>query len=291
MIRILNFYYVYIIISIIYGGIMGTSIIRFFKNHKINNSIESQNINCHEKKNNTPLLGGLIFSIPILLYLFYCKEFKLFIFLVIGTLIGLIDDFLKIKNRLSSKGLNKFPKILLYTCNFIIYSLLFKTHKLGAKTITQNLIKYAVILCGVLVTDGIDGLLGVLSLITLLVIFFLTIASKKLCILAIFSLIPFLYYNKHQASIFMGDTGSSFLGTLLFYLINEHEYKLALSSIYLIGFVSSFLQQIALRIGKRIIKIAPFHHNLEYYGWKENEIVIFYLLNYLGVLAVSILIL
>ena len=83
----------------------------------------------------------------------------------------------------------------------------------------------------------------------------------------------------------MGDTGSSFLATLLYYLIINSSHVLELSSIYLIGFITSSLQLITLKFDKRILQIAPFHHNLEYHKWREGEIVCFYIFMYLVVLA------
>lgn len=277
--------YIYLILTIVSGLGIGLCIKKIFKNFEMNNAIQSQSNCSKEEKNKTPLFGGLIFIIPILLYLGLTSNWGLFIFLLVGTLIGFIDDIAKITKRRSSNGIKKITKIFLYIINYLIY-LIFLVPR-GTLINSANIIVYIAIISGVLITDGIDGLLGSLSVISLFSIFLLTLSilTKNLCILSIVAILPFLYYNKHKASIFMGDTGSSFLASLLYYLIINSPNKLALSSIYLIGFVTSSLQLLVLKLNRRIIKIAPLHHNLEYYKWKENEIVIFYIFIYLVVLS------
>lgn len=280
-----EFIYIYLISTIIYGLSIGFCIKQIFKNFEMNNEIQSQS-NCSKKdKNKTPLFGGLIFIIPILLYLGLIGNWGLLIFLLVGAIIGFIDDISKIIGRRTSRGIKKNTKILLYIINYLVY-LIFLVPK-GTIISSKNMIIYFALTSGILVTDGIDGLLGSLSIISFFAIFFLTtsLITKNLCILSIIAMLPFLYYNKNKASLFMGDTGSSFLAVFLYYLIANSSHKLELSSIYLIGFLTSSIQLITKKFNRNIIKIAPFHHNLEYYKWTENEIVIFYTFIYLGVLS------
>ena len=133
-------------------------------------------------------------------------------------------------------------------------------------------------------TDGIDGLAGSTTLVAF--VFFTAISVLRNHLEAsLFSvaicgaMIGFLIYNIYPARIFMGDTGSLFLGGavagMAFWLNNP-------LLIVLVGFVYLFeALSVVLQVGsfkltrKRIFKMAPFHHHLEMCGWNEPRIVTF----------------
>ena len=141
-------------------------------------------------------------------------------------------------------------------------------------------------------TDGVDGLS---SSVTLPVMVFFAAASVKLgrYDLALLpaslvgGLIAYLFYNWHPAKVFMGDTGSLFLGGVVATLAFALEMPLIL---ILVGFVyicetmSDILQVSYFKLthGKRLFKMAPIHHQFEMCGWKEEKIV----LSFAGVSAV-----
>ena len=91
-------------------------------------------------------------------------------------------------------------------------------------------------------------------------------------------LLGFLWFNANPARVFMGDTGSLALGAALAYLaiVTKHELTLIVAGgIFVFEALSVILQVASFRIwGKRLFKIAPFHHHLEYSGWKENHVVV-----------------
>ena len=133
-------------------------------------------------------------------------------------------------------------------------------------------------------TDGVDGLS---SSVTLPVMVFFTAAAIALgkWELALLpasltgGLIAYLFYNWHPAKVFMGDTGSLFLGGIVCALAFALEMPLIL---ILVGFVyicetlSVILQVSYFKAthGKRLFKMAPIHHHFEMCGWKEEKIVL-----------------
>ena len=91
-------------------------------------------------------------------------------------------------------------------------------------------------------------------------------------------IVGFLWFNANPARVFMGDTGSLALGAALAYLaiVTKQELTLIVAGgIFVFEALSVILQVASFRFfGKRIFKIAPFHHHLEYCGWKENHVVV-----------------
>jgi phospho-N-acetylmuramoyl-pentapeptide-transferase len=89
----------------------------------------------------------------------------------------------------------------------------------------------------------------------------------------------FLWFNAHPAEIFMGDTGALGLGGALATtaLIIKQELLLSIAGgLFVIEAVSVILQisSFKLRAGKRIFRMAPFHHHMELGGLHENKVVI-----------------
>ena len=92
-------------------------------------------------------------------------------------------------------------------------------------------------------------------------------------------LIAYLFYNWHPAKVFMGDTGSLFLGGVVCAMAFALDMPLVLimvGLVYIIETLSVILQvgYFKLTHGKRLFKMAPIHHHFEMCGWKEEKIVI-----------------
>ncbi len=133
-------------------------------------------------------------------------------------------------------------------------------------------------------TDGIDGQS---SSVTFVVMVFFTAAAAmwKLMPLALFpaalagGLAAFFCYNRHPAKVFMGDTGSLFLGGAVCAMAFALDVPLVLvlvGVIYIAETMSDILQvgYFKLTHGKRIFRMAPLHHHLELGGWSEVRIVL-----------------
>ena len=93
------------------------------------------------------------------------------------------------------------------------------------------------------------------------------------------ALIAYLFYNWHPAKVFMGDTGSLFLGgavCALAFALNMPLILLLVGFVYLVEVVSDLIQFAYFRAthGKRFFKMAPIHHHFEKCGWKETKIVV-----------------
>ena len=110
-------------------------------------------------------------------------------------------------------------------------------------------------------------------------------------------LLGFLFYNHYPAKVFMGDTGSLFLGGAVAALAFAYDMPLILllvGFVYLCETLSDIIQVTYFKLthGKRIFKMAPLHHHFEMCGWKEAKVVavfaavstIFCVLAYLGVM-------
>ena len=96
------------------------------------------------------------------------------------------------------------------------------------------------------------------------------------------ALVGFLTWNWHPAKIFMGDTGSMFLGGIvvaLAFMIDRPIYLMLAGIIYLIEALSVVLQVFWFKkTGKRLFKMSPIHHHFEKCGWSEVKIVIVFLI-------------
>ena len=133
-------------------------------------------------------------------------------------------------------------------------------------------------------TDGVDGLSS--SVTVPVMVFFTAAAIAKgkfdLAILPaslVGGLIAYLFYNWHPAKVFMGDTGSLFLGGMVCALAFALDMPLILilvGFIYICETLSVILQvdYFKLTHGKRLFKMSPIHHHFEMCGWKEEKIVI-----------------
>jgi phospho-N-acetylmuramoyl-pentapeptide-transferase len=91
-------------------------------------------------------------------------------------------------------------------------------------------------------------------------------------------LIGYLAYNFHPAQVFMGDTGSLFLGGVVCCLAFALDMPLILilvGFVYIVETLSVILQVVYFKLthGKRIFKMAPIHHHYEMCGWSEEKIV------------------
>lgn len=142
-------------------------------------------------------------------------------------------------------------------------------------------------------TDGIDGLCTGVSAVTAVTVgiiaalkglFGFSMAASALA----GACIGFFLWNKNPAKVFMGDTGSLFLGGMLValcYAVNCPLILLAAGIVFVIEGASDVLQIVYYRVsgGKRIFKMAPIHHHFEMCGWSEKKIVsVFTFVNILG---------
>lgn len=248
------------------------------------------------KKVNIPTIGGLIFLVPLFilsLILFLTKKnFQSQDFIVVAgvtflmSLLGFADDYLKILKK-RNKGITGWTKIcvqllvsaviaFLYKDGFILLYIVWVFFVISGSANSYNL------------TDGLDGLLASISFVGILgMIIFLNYNSyfELACFLSIFlgGILGFLYFNKHPAKVFMGDTGSLAIGGAVgvVAIVTKSEfYLLSFAIIPILEALSVILQVVSCQFSKRflgkdirIFKMAPLHHHFELSGWSETKVV------------------
>lgn len=264
----------------------------------------------HIKKNGTPTMGGIGFIIPILLSLFPLALFLInngdtkrkgisllicLVFSLSNAFIGLFDDLCKLYHK-RNKGLSPLQKILLQSLSAIIFLISRRYYFNDATTldfsfgsIDIGFLYYPlamIILLGSIncanLTDGIDGLSSSVALVCGIFFAFVSFSHfSELNIVAfvlIGAMLGFLLFNANPAKIFMGDTGSLFLGAFivsLCFLVGNPLIILFIGIVYVVEGVSVILQVTVYKLRKkRVFKMAPLHHHLEKSGYSENKICV-----------------
>ena len=132
-------------------------------------------------------------------------------------------------------------------------------------------------------TDGLDGLAGWLLLFAYIVYAYITYDQwlfllSTLCVSIAGALISFLWFNVKPAKFYMGDIWSLALGAnlwLMAMLTNTVLIFIVVGAIFIFTTMSVIIQLTSkkFRNGKKVFKIAPFHHHLEAIGWAEETVV------------------
>ena len=310
--------------------VVGKLLIPVLVQLKAGQSIKEIGPTWHMNKQGTPTMGGLMFIIGIGVAIIIAgwkgmmegnfSHLYVYVFSLVFGIIGYIDDYQKVKYH-HNTGLTALQKFLLQLAAAVaflclmryegmlspnLYIPFFNTH------IVLNWVVYLILAAFIIVgtvnavniTDGVDGLS---SSVTLPVaIFFAVIGWRwgtEYLQLSVFAaallggLLGFLIYNHYPAKVFMGDTGSLFLGGAVAALAFAYDMPLILilvGIVYICETMSDIIQvgYFKLTHGKRIFKMAPLHHHFEMCGWKETKVVvvfaavslIFCVLAYLGVM-------
>lgn len=298
-----------LLISFSVSAVCGKFLIPVLRRFKAGQSIREDGPVWHSGKSGTPTMGGIMFIVGMLAAVLLAgipalregtrTHLYLFAFSLLFGLIGFADDFVKVKYK-RNLGLTALQKFLLQLTAAALFISLLRLE--GA--LTPNLYVpflnrsyalpwglYTVFAAFVIVgtvnavnlTDGLDGLAATVTLPPAL--FFCTVAVWwKAYELGVFSaallggLLAFLIFNFYPARVFMGDTGSLFLGGAVAGLAFAFDMPLVLlpvGIVYIAETVSVILQvgYFKLTHGKRLFKMAPLHHHFELCGFKEVSIV------------------
>ena len=295
------------VISCALSGVLGQLLIPMLRALKAGQSIREVGPTWHNYKAGTPMMGGLMFifaAIAALIgNLFAMEDYSVFYVLILALFfgfIGFLDDFTKMKYK-RNLGLTSLQKAMLQMAvSALFLYVMFKsgsmnTHLyipfIGAIFEIHPIVyiffaMFVMVGCdnAVNITDGVDGLS---SSVTIPVLVFFTAAAVSmgkfdLALLPaslVGGLIAYLFYNWHPAKVFMGDTGSLFLGGIVCGLAFALDMPLILifvGFIYICETLSVILQvgYFKLTHGKRLFKMAPIHHHFEMCGWKEEKIVL-----------------
>ena len=295
------------VVSCILSAIFGRLLIPVLRALKAGQSIREVGPTWHNYKAGTPMMGGLMFIsaaiVVLLINLPKMEDYSVFMVLVLALsfgFIGFLDDFTKMKYK-RNLGLTSLQKALLQMgLSAAFIAVMYRSNSLDTTlyipfvdlSITLHPVVYMIFAMFVMVgcdnavnlTDGVDGLS---SSVTLPVMTFFSVTAMALgkWELALLpaslagGLVAYLCYNWHPAKVFMGDTGSLFLGGVVCGLAFALEMPLILilvGFVYICETVSVILQvgYFKLTHGKRLFKMAPIHHHFEMCGWKEEKIVL-----------------
>lgn len=301
--------------SFVISALIGKWLVPFLKKVHFGQTILEDGPKWHEKKQGTPTMGGFMFIIASVLMTLICA----LLFCVFTTepalkadigrvlagvvmacaygAVGFIDDYIKVVKK-RNLGLTAKQKLLLQFIIAIAY--LATLYFLG--TTSKIVIPYvglfdlgiffwvisAVAIVGVVnavnLSDGIDGLVGSMSFFSALAFMLLASVLQSQCSGIMASALAggclgFLLWNFHPAKVFMGDTGSLFLGgyiCALAYALNMPIILIIIALPYLLEMLSVVLQVTYFKLthGKRLFKMSPIHHHFEMCGWSEVKIVV-----------------
>ena len=259
----------------------------------------------HDYKSGTPTMGGLMFIIAVTVVCltvgFSCMAngewghiFILVFGLVFGA-IGFLDDYIKVvkKRNLGLKAGQKTLGQLLVAVLYLAAEYIFAPHTTlwipFAGEFDIGFFYYPVMLFIIIgavnavnLTDGIDGLASSVTMVAAMG--FLVISSiegfvqMNLLAAALAGVcLGFLVWNFHPAKVFMGDTGSMFLGGLVVALafgLRMPVILIFVGIVYVAETMSDIIQIGSVKLtGKRVFKMAPIHHHFEMCGWSEVKIV------------------
>lgn len=295
------------LVSAVLTGAIGWFLLPVLRALKAGQSIREVGPTWHNYKAGTPMMGGLMFILALILCLvgnlFTIRDYTVFYVLALSLcfgLVGFLDDFFKLKFK-RNLGLTSAQKAMLQMAVSALY--LYLLYKQGVMSCDLYIpfvdvrlqihplvyiffAMFVMVGCvnAVNLTDGVDGLSSSVTIPVMVFFAAAAIAVGKLDLALlpaslVGGLIAYLFYNWHPAKVFMGDTGSLFLGGVVCALAFALDMPLILimvGLVYIAETLSVILQvgYFKLTHGKRIFKMAPIHHHFEMCGWKEEKIVL-----------------
>ncbi len=313
------------LIAFILSLSLGMCIIPMLRRLKFGQEIREIGPAWHASKAGTPTMGGIIFiaasaasliitcvwgliagknsggSVDLLIVVLLSLAFGV---------IGFIDDYIKVvkKRNLGLTAVQKFgfqfiaalifaTFVALFSDAGTVIDLPFTKTDINLSWLYIPFIIFVMLgtVNSVNLTDGLDGLAAT---VTFVVMLFYVLTSIKLgnSAMALFAavlagaLAGFLFYNHKPAKVFMGDTGSLFLGGAvcgLAIILGQPITLLIVGLIYVIETLSVIMQVTSYKLtGKRIFKMSPIHHHFEMCGWGEVKIVCVFSLITLALCAV-----
>ena len=290
------------------AAILGQILVPLLRRWKAGQSIREDGPTWHMSKQGTPTMGGVMFIAAMAVALLVAgwqelgqgnrNHWYVFVFALVFGVIGFIDDFQKLRHH-ANEGLTAPQKFLLQLAAAIAFTVLMR----GEGYLTPNLfipfvnltiplpwVVYMVFAAFVMVgtvnavnlTDGIDGLATGVTIPVAL--FYMAVSAwfgrTDLAILSAAlagGLAAFLIYNFHPAKVFMGDTGSLFLGGMVCGMAFALDIPLVIpvvGLVYVAEVLSDIIQVAYFKKtgGKRFFRMAPLHHHLELGGWSETKL-------------------
>ena len=300
-----------LVLSLVLTVLAERILIPILKSVKMEQKILDIGPRWHKSKEGTPTMGGLGFIIAAIVVFLSVGIYSMynlpdvnawrvcitFVFALLCGAIGFIDDYAKFFKK-QNEGLSAGNKYLLQliAAGLYLYFMAWKGELGTVLTIPFLNVQWdigifyyvfaLVLITGIVnsvnLTDGIDGLAA--SITAIVGAFFAVAAfafgkadATVLSGMTVGCCVGFLVYNFYPARVFMGDTGSLFLGGTvvgLAFIVNEPLIIVIAGIVYIAETFSVILQVASFKLtGKRIFKMSPIHHHFEKSGWSELKIV------------------
>lgn len=305
-------------VSFALAAVLGKVVIPWLHKLKFGQTILEDGPTWHQKKQGTPTMGGILFitGFVVAVVLGAILVVVLKIPLSFGSVprmvrfwagfglalgcgvIGFVDDFIKVVMK-RNMGLTALQKILMQLTVATAYAVvmyMYSGHRFqipffgivdwGIWYIPFTVFVIIAMTNATNLTDGVDGLCGLTGFVAALGLLLLSglVGAGQMYqgILAVSlagGLAGFLLWNLHPAQVFMGDTGSLFIGgalTALAFGISQPFLLVPVGILYIAENLSVILQVSYFKLthGKRLFKMSPLHHHFEMSGWSENKIVL-----------------
>jgi len=305
------------LLSLLITAVSGFFILPWLKKLHYGQNIKEIGPTWHSKKQGTPMMGGLMFILgsvvatgvayatlttaqPDLLGGLSAQQGRTLLFCMLATFgfcfVGFVDDYLKVVHK-QNTGLSARLKIVMQTIVAAAFLASLQLNGVLSTTVSfpifgrweMGLLYWPFAFLMILgfvnavnLTDGLDGLASSVTFIVMLG--YMTVATLLgYYALGIFGAAVaggcagFLFWNFYPAKVFMGDTGSMYLGgavVTISFGIGRPELLFLLGILYLIEAASVVIQVTYFKIthGKRIFKMTPIHHHFEMCGWSEVKI-------------------
>ena len=300
-------------VCFIVTAIAGKLLIPALVKLKAGQSIKEIGPSWHMTKQGTPTMGGLMFIIGIGLTIVVLGwqrmmagsfvHLYVYLFALVFGAIGYIDDYQKVKHH-QNTGLTAPQKFILQLAAAVAFLCLMRYEGMLSPNLyipfwnTHIVLPWIVYLVfaafvivgtvnAVNITDGLDGLSSSVTVPVGLFFLVMAVIWPGFEQLGLFSgalvggLLGFLLYNHYPAKVFMGDTGSMFLGgmvTALAFIMGRPELVFFFGIVYIWDAMTVVIQRVYFKLthGKRIFRMTPIHHAFEMRGWKEVKIDFFF---------------
>lgn len=297
-------------VSFVLTLVIGRFVLAELRKLKAGQEIRADGPTWHQSKAGTPTMGGVMFILGVGITVFVLgwgdmlrgvfTHLYIFLFALVFGMIGFVDDYRKVRQH-QNEGLTAKQKFVLQLAAAILFLSLMRYEGLMTNELyvpffrvsfTLNWIVYLIFAAFVIVgcvnavnlTDGVDGLATGVTFVVMVFFAVTGVLWESHGAQALFpaamagGLAAFFVYNHHPAKVFMGDTGSLFLGgavAALGFTFGTPLILIPVGIIYIAETMSDIIQVTYFKAthGKRFFKMAPLHHHLELSGWSESKLV------------------
>ena len=300
-------------LSFIMTAIWGGPLLRILRHFKIGKIIRVEEPGSHGVKMGTPTMGGVMVILPVLFLTVLLNGATLIgvtnsgvgrsVLLPLAVMVsfgilGAIDDWEGIHGRRKGDGMRARTKFMVQVVLALVIAYALKYvidvpdlylpgffFEIEVGWIYVPIAAFIIVAesNAVNFTDGLDGLAGLIAATAIAAFGGIALMQEQIylarfCFILVGALFGFLWFNVHPAQLFMGDTGSMAIGSVLAVIAlmtGQWPMLLVIAIIPLAEMMSVVIQVTYFRMtgGKRFFKMTPIHHHFELLGWSETQIV------------------